>query len=48
MNEDQIIRTMSNVKTTLAVEGLTASTETEELRKRYLKGEITGKEAITL
>ena len=46
MNEKQISRAISNVKATLAVEGLTPSKATLESGKRFLEGEITSQEAI--
>ena len=46
MSEKQINRAISNVKATLAVEGLIPSNATLESGKRYLQGKITSKEAI--
>ena len=46
MTEEQINRTISSVKATLAVEGLTPSKATLESGKRFLQREITSQEAI--
>jgi len=46
MTEEQINRTISSVKATLAVEGLTPSKATLESGKRFLQQEITSQEAI--
>lgn len=46
MTNTQINRALLNVKATLAVEGLSPSSTTLKAGERYLRGEITSKEAI--
>ena len=46
MTDKQINRAILNVKATLAIEGLSPSNTTLNAGERYLRGEITSKEAI--
>lgn len=47
MTDSQIKKSISNVKATLAIEGLSPSNDTIESGKRFLKGEISSNEAIS-
>jgi hypothetical protein len=45
-NRKEIEKTLSNVKASLAVEGLTASIEAIDITRRYLAGECTSQQAV--
>lgn len=46
LSDEEIELMIANVKASVAMEGMEPSKETEEIGRRYLKGEITEEDAL--
>jgi len=48
LSQQEIDKIISNVKATLAIEGLSASEESTEWSKQFLQGKLTSEEVLEL